>query len=243
MPREYERMKYTGEDSSDSSDSSSDFEKYQPPIDPIKNRPCIIHPPISSREKYESSDSDRSRSDFADLCEDKPRKKNNKDYSVIEPKNYNDFSRKSIASDASARKNPVLNSSIERSIKKDDASQAPSSSSRDKQLIITFGNKEGHRWEKYNQGKSSIFINDKNGPVLHLYRGRTYLFCIEEGRNTFLLTDSPVGGPNSKPIPGGFAPISKGCVRLTVDKFTPRYFYYQSSLNMFEGGLIIVHDV
>jgi YHS domain-containing protein len=98
-------------------------------------------------------------------------------------------------------------------------------------------------------GDLSVHINGKNGPVLHLYRGCTYFFCVEqeipEGqdpKHAFILTNSPAGGPDSRLIPGGFAPVSKGCVCFKVDKCTPRYFFYQESKNAFAGGLVIVHD-
>jgi hypothetical protein len=123
-----------------------------------------------------------------------------------------------------------------------------SSSTRGKKFVVTWGSKEGHQWSEYNTDLESIHINGKNGPVLHLYRGCTYFFCISqndtnpESNHCFILTNSPIGGPNSRSIVGGFAPVSKGCVCLKVDKRTPRYFFYQCSKHEFEGGLVIVHD-
>ena len=132
------------------------------------------------------------------------------------------------------------------------ASSSASSASRGKKFVVTFGPKEGHQWAKYNTNDESIHINGKNGPVLHLYRGSTYFFCVEqpnvsddsscEAKHFFFLTDSPSGGIGSQAIQGGFAPVSKGCVCFKVDKCTPRYFFYQSSRQGFEGGLVIVHD-
>lgn len=124
-----------------------------------------------------------------------------------------------------------------------------SSSGRGKKFIVTFGNKEEHPWAEYNNNSDSIYVNGKNGPVLHLYRDCSYFFCVEQNlsendvpRHAFVLTNSPKGGPKSKIIPNGFAPISKGCVCFKVDKCTPRYFYYQCSKKKLEGGLVIVHD-
>jgi hypothetical protein len=119
-----------------------------------------------------------------------------------------------------------------------------SSSKKGKRFIFTFGPKSGHAWNEYNKETESIYVNGHNGPVLHLYRGLTYFFCIEqkESDNTLVLTNSPVGGAGSKIIHGGFDPISRGCACVKVDAETPRYFYYQSSKNQFQGGLIIVHN-
>lgn len=227
MEQIQERKRYELSEDSSSSEDSKYVDRYQHTNDELKKQTYVIHPPISTREKYESSDSERSKSDFADLCEDKPKKKIFKEEELLVTKNYNDFSRKNITSDASIRNTESIRAN----------------SSRSRKFTITFGSKTNHQWAKYNQSNKSISINGRNGPVLHLYRGNTYYFCIEEGDDTFFLTDSPAGGFGSKPISGGFAPLSKGCVCFKVDKHTPRYFYYQSSINMFGGGLIIVHDV
>jgi hypothetical protein len=127
--------------------------------------------------------------------------------------------------------------------------ESASSSTKGKKFVITFGSKEGHPWADYNIGDKSIHINGKNGPVLHLYRGYNYFFCIdqnirdgEDPINSFVLTNSPIGGLDSKVIINGFAPVSKGCVAFKVDKYTPRYFFYQDSKSEFQGGLVIVHD-
>jgi len=132
------------------------------------------------------------------------------------------------------------------------SSSSSSSTSRGKKFVVSFGPKEGHQWAKYNEGDESIHINGKNGPVLHLYRGSTYFFCIEQSnvhddsssdaKHFFFLTDSPSGGVGSQSIKGGFAPVSKGTVCFKVDQSTPRYFFYQSPKQTFEGGLVIVHD-
>ncbi len=127
--------------------------------------------------------------------------------------------------------------------------KAEKSETKDKKFIVGFGPKEGHVWDEYNKGETSIYINGKNGPVLHLYRGYTYFFCLEprdskqNPLNSFVLTNSPIGGESSNIIPNGFTPISEGCVCFKVDECTPRYFYYQDSKQEFSGGLIIVHDI
>lgn len=125
-----------------------------------------------------------------------------------------------------------------------DDSDKKESYGKAKKFVVSYGPKKGHPWAEYNQDCKSIHINGKNGPALHLYRGCTYFFCIEScgDDHCFVLTNKPDGGHGSKLIPGGFEPISKGCVCLKVDKCTPRYFFYQDAGHRFEGGLITVHD-
>lgn len=152
------------------------------------------------------------------------------------------------------KKSPCDNKALESSSESEKkevikGESSSSSSSKGKKFIVSFASKEGHPWAEYNAGSDSIHINGKNGPVLHLYRGSTYFFCVEqeikdneETKHAFVLTNSPVGGANSRIIQDGFAPVSKGCVCFKVGKNTPRYFFYQDSKNEFEGGLVIVHD-
>ena len=119
------------------------------------------------------------------------------------------------------------------------------STSKGKKFVVSFGCKQVHPWAEYNCEEKSIHINGKNGPVLHLYRGCTYFFCVEqekECKHELILTNSPAGGEKSSLIPNGFPPVSKGCVCFKVDKHTPRYFFYQDAKNAFAGGLVIVHD-
>lgn len=134
-------------------------------------------------------------------------------------------------------------------VEKKDYGASSAASGKGKKFVVSFGAKTGHPWAEYNDDPESIWINGKNGPVLHLYRGCTYFFCVEQkivdGKDpshAFVLTNSPAGGSNSIIIPGGFAPVSKGCVCFKVDKCTPRYFFYQDAKHDFEGGLVIVHD-
>jgi hypothetical protein len=122
-------------------------------------------------------------------------------------------------------------------------------SKKGKKFVVSWGDKTGHQWSDYNDDTESIHVNGKNGPVLHLHRGCTYFFCVDqdvpegaEAEHLFILTTSPVGGSSSKPIRGGFNPIAKGCICFKVEKYTPRYFYYQCARHLFEGGLVIVHD-
>jgi hypothetical protein len=122
-------------------------------------------------------------------------------------------------------------------------------SGKGKKFIISFKSKKGHPWSEYNKDNLSVHINGKNGPIIHLYRGCTYFFCVEQcgdenrdPEHAFVLTNSPAGGCDSRIIPEGFAPISKGCVCFKVTKYTPRYFFYQDSKNEFAGGLVIIHD-
>ncbi|MEO6068779.1 MAG: hypothetical protein ABIQ41_12465 [Gemmatimonadales bacterium] len=136
-----------------------------------------------------------------------------------------------------------------RDCKKEEPKVVKQNSARGKKFVITYGPKAGHPWAEYNKGDNqSIHINGKNGPVLHLYRDCTYFFCVEQKHcesgdvHQFVLTNKPDGGKGSKIIPGGFEPVSKGCVSLKVTKSTPRYFYYQDADHSYEGGLVIVHD-
>jgi hypothetical protein len=139
-------------------------------------------------------------------------------------------------------------SSQSESAEKKESSSA-SSSSKGKKFIVTFGPKTGHQWAEYQSGEKSIHINGKNGPVLHLYRGCSYFFCVEQTvpsgedpEHSLILTNNPSGGAGSRMIPNSFSPVPRGCVCLKVDETTPRYFFYQDYKNPCAGGLVIVHD-
>jgi len=131
-------------------------------------------------------------------------------------------------------------------VKDQDAEKISSTSGRGKKFIVSFGLKKSHPWEEYNSTNTSIHINGKNGPVLHLYRDSTYFFCLQQetagDSHSFILTNSPAGGANARIVPGSFESLTKGVVAFKVDKLTPRYFYYQDAKNQFVGGLVIVHD-
>jgi hypothetical protein len=183
----------------------------------------------------DSSDLSGCRRKFDDLVKDEKRKP---------CKPYESRTSTSESSSSKSHREPK-----KKACKKQRDSSA--SSGKGKKFIVTWGCKDGHQWSEYNDDKDSIHVNGKNGPVLHLYRGCTYFFCVEqpgiteecpEANHCFVLTNSPVGGHSAKPIVGGFAPVSKGCVCFKVDKHTPRYFFYQCSKHEFEGGLVIVHD-
>lgn len=227
-------------------------------------KPCII-----SRNKNYDSSSEYSSRGLSDLCEDQPRSyyvkndsesSDSSDSSEYNLKSIGNHSRTSIlksleSSDSKSECN-VFDKLVcdekrkcetkERKPKREIGSMC---SSRGKKFIVSFKEKDCHQWSKYNETNTSIYINGKNGPVLHLYRGNTYFFCVEncgdsssDPENFFFLTDSPCGGEGSKPVKGGFAPIYKGCVSFKVEKCTPRYFFYQSCRESFQGGLVIVHD-
>lgn len=160
--------------------------------------------------------------------------------------------RKEVSSDAGSRKQAIVSEKKELAVlaPSDKKEQSGSSSSKGKKFVVTFGPKEGHQWSEYNEDSESVYINGKNGPVIHLYRGCTYFFCVDqagglecpEAKHCFVLTNSPLGGLGSRQVLNGFAPVSKGCVCFKVNKSTPRYFFYQDSKQSFEGGLVIVHD-
>lgn len=215
-----------------------------------------------------SLDTSKSRSEcpsFADLADDKKRKccdlknpckKHRKDSDKKDSDNKESDKKDSDKKDSDKKDSDKKESDKKDSYKKysdkkdSDNKDSSASSSKGKKFIITFASKVGHPWAEYNKGSDSVHINGKNGPVLHLYRGSTYFFCVEqdvkegeEAKHSFVLTTSPAGGPDSQVIPEGFAPVSKGCVCFKVGKNTPRYFFYQDSKHEFEGGLVIVHDV
>lgn len=259
-----EKKKSKYEDSS-SSDESSDDEYYNSKSKKCHGcdrtcgkcnncrscacRECSDYSRSSVVKSLGSSDSDKHCDNFDRLVLDEKRK-NIPLYDHCKP----DDSSK----DASCEKKSVSPKKYNRKVQrkqpvKSSSSDASSSGSRGKKFVVSFGPKEGHQWAEYNEGDSSIHINGKNGPVLHLYRGSTYFFCVEQSHlndddascdseHFFFLTNSPIGGAGSRAIHGGFAPVSKGCVCFKVDKSTPRYFFYQSSKHTFEGGLVIVHD-
>jgi len=113
-----------------------------------------------------------------------------------------------------------------------------------KKFNIKFSDKKHHPWEHYNTTDNSIYINNKNGPLVHLYRNFTYIFNVEsdDSSNSFVLTSSPVGGPDSLPINSSVPAISKGCFSLCIDNKIPRYLFYQSANYKYQGGIILVHD-
>lgn len=147
------------------------------------------------------------------------------------------------------RKEPVTQKEQYSSQSEKRESASASSSSKGKKFIVTFRSKEGHQWAEYHDGNKSIHINGKNGPVLHLYRGCTYFFCVEQivpsgedPEHSLILTNNPSGGSGCRMIPNSFSPVPRGCVCLKVDESTPRYFFYQDYKNAYAGGLVIVHD-
>lgn len=118
-----------------------------------------------------------------------------------------------------------------------------------KNFHVTFGTKHDHQWSSYNKTHTSIYLNKKNGPILHLYRHMTYYFHVNStsddkvsSYNAFMFTTSPCGGRNALLIDGGFHPISQGVVCFRVSEQTPRYFFYQNFYEELQGGLVIVHD-
>lgn len=115
---------------------------------------------------------------------------------------------------------------------------------KNKKFMISYGDKSEHPFGDCNETDNSIYVNGKNGPILHLYRGYNYFFCIDEMDEEleFMLTTSPCGGPNADIIYGSFQPLSKGCACFKVGKKTPRFFFYQNAKHVGQGGLVIIHD-
>ena len=120
-----------------------------------------------------------------------------------------------------------------------------------KKFVVTFGHKQGHYWANFNRQGESIYVNGKNGPVLHLFRGVKYVFQVEqhlipgaEAPHLFYLTNSPMGGKHGLDclVPGSFEPLAHGKAYFQVTQETPRYFYYQDARQYYAGGLVIVHE-
>lgn len=115
-----------------------------------------------------------------------------------------------------------------------------------RRFSISFSCKTGHPWAEYNTGDMSVHVAGRdgrihNGPTLHLTRGVSYYFCVEEnGIHNFALTNSPAGGPGARAL--YFQPIKSGCAYFRPDESTPRYLYYQDFSQSFAGGLIVIHD-
>jgi hypothetical protein len=134
--------------------------------------------------------------------------------------------------------------SCDKSDKTDNKSHGKSNGG--KKFHVTFGGKNNHQWAAYNKGNSSIHINGKCGPVIHVKRGSTYHFVVNQngGNHTFVFTNSPAGnvnGTSPNPLKGCHA-VSNGTCVLKCDNNVPRYFYYQCTKCTCEGGLVICHD-
>lgn len=117
-----------------------------------------------------------------------------------------------------------------------------------KTFVITYGPKKNHPYSEYNNGTESIYVNGKNGAIVHMYRGETYKFVvkqdIKEGQEItkgFLLTTSPEGGPNSKIVKSAFPSIALGSFYFTATEDTHKFFFYNDIYNTHLGGLVLVH--
>ncbi len=115
---------------------------------------------------------------------------------------------------------------------------------KEKKFMVSFRQKNKHVWYDIIDCHTTVWINGKEGPVLHLYRGYTYHFCIDHNKThqALVLSTNPSCGHDTSPISGGFPPLSKGCASLVVNHNTPKYFYYGSASDNFCGGLCIVHN-
>jgi hypothetical protein len=116
-----------------------------------------------------------------------------------------------------------------------------------KKFIVTFGDKSKHPWNEYNKGSSSIYVNGKPGPLIHLYRGFTYYFDIQQSakahpEHSLIFTNSPIGGPSARSIIVNLKPESRGRIGFTVTDEFPRIFFYQDTVNEMSGGMIMVND-
>jgi hypothetical protein len=185
----------------------------------------------SESESSSSSDSDSSSecSDpLSSLASDKP-PQCSADSSSFETSCTDQFS--SVVSDKTASCGPLKKHS------------------KGKKFVVSFGSKAGHPWAQYNTSGTSVYVNGKNGPVLHLNRGATYFIQVEQQvrpgqpiQHSVALTNSPAGGPGSQILPGTFQPLATGTATFHVDKGFPRYSYLQDTRASFAGCLVIVHD-
>lgn len=133
--------------------------------------------------------------------------------------------------------------------KKDDKKDCDSKYHKSREFIITFGEGSHHYWSEYNTTcREAIYVNGKVGPIIHLYRGYSYSFKVDQRtipgtkpEHYFVLTKCPDGGKNDI-IPGGFEPIACGCGFIKVDERTPRFFFYHDARHRYLGGVVLVHD-
>lgn len=113
-------------------------------------------------------------------------------------------------------------------------------------FTITFGKKGTHQWADYMTKDEAMYVNGKIGPVLHLYRGETYYFTVEQenkkAEHMFVLTMKPGAGSGSRPVEGSFTPIAQGTICYKPDQRTPRIMFYGCSKDAYVGGMIMVHD-
>ena len=123
------------------------------------------------------------------------------------------------------------------------ASSSCSNHGYDKCFNIYWARTNGHPWKSSQNCPDSIWVSeadhDSNGPVLHVYVGKTYRFHIKESAgHSFVLTTSNVGGPYTT----GEAPkITNGYYDLHVTEKTPKFMFYQDGNYESLGGLIVTH--
>lgn len=125
-----------------------------------------------------------------------------------------------------------------------------SSVSKSKRVAVSYGTKVGHPWSEYNESSdganSSIYINGKVGGTLNLFRDTKYVFYTKDATNTknhgFMLTNNPLGGQNSRIIPGGFQPLENGSRSFTPNEHTPKHFFYADITHPFAGGIVVLND-
>lgn len=126
-----------------------------------------------------------------------------------------------------------------------------------RRFCVTVVPKAGSPWEHRAPGASVFAINGKPAGVVHLQRGRTYHFDVnqsdipEGSRHPFALYCDPLGGPagyasdNSSWTPpiiaDTFDPVTNGVACLNVDKTFPKYAFYGCVSHPGMGSLIIVH--
>jgi len=104
---------------------------------------------------------------------------------------------------------------------------------------VKMGSKQGHKYAKDIKGDSSIYVNGKNGPLVHLFKGNEYVFECSMNGKKLILSEVPMG-KMIREVDG--VKRQGDSVMIKVTDKTPRYFYYRTPENDLLGGLIIVHD-
>jgi hypothetical protein len=108
---------------------------------------------------------------------------------------------------------------------------------------VAIGPKCGHPCQSRIPGPRAFYINGKVAPVLHLRRGRTYLFRLEQPESLSpyrLHFTTDCVGTSLQRHPSFPDPISNGTVCLTITDSTPSLFYYQDTDTPFMGGTVIL---
>lgn len=136
----------------------------------------------------------------------------------------------------------------------------PTVRTRGRVFNVSWVPKEGSRWEhRCVDSDKCIAINGKQTPILHLQRGNTYRFDIDQDRNedgsydnALYFTEDLLGGEaglgtddgiyEPPKIAGTPDAQSTGSMYLKIDDSFPSIFFYQGKNCRCQGCLCIVHS-